>query len=180
MVAIGFIRRFNLWMHYVAGVALVAMLALTVADITGRTVFNNPVPGTVEVTQVILVVVVFLALAHSEDLGDHITVDLLYVRVGSRAKGILDVFANVLSVVVLGVMAYQLYVFALRRQVSGAETPVLQWPMWPFVLVAALGTLGYAFATLFKLVLRASGEPTEAHDQVTGERGGLEGGGIEI
>ena len=177
---IAVIRRFNLWMHYVAGLALMGLLALTVADITGRSAFNNPVPGTVEITTLVLVVVVYLGLAHSEDLGDHITVDLLYVRVGDRMKRVLDFFADALTVAVLGLMAFQLFRFSFRQQDSGAESPVLQWPVWPFVVVAALGALGYAVATFLKLILRAQGQPTEIVDQVTGDVGGLEGGGIEI
>ncbi len=174
------IRRFNLWMHYVAGIALVALLALTVAISRGGRRSTTPVPGTVEITTLILVVVVYLGLAHSEDLGDHITVDLLYVRVGDRAKRVLDFFADALTMAVLGLMAIQLFRFSIRQQESGAESPVLQWPVWPFVVIAGLGALGYAVATMLKLVLRARGEPTEILDQVTGEAGGLEGGGIEI
>lgn len=177
---IGAIRRFNVKLHYVGGAALVALLALTVSDITGRSVFKNPVSGTVEVTALILVVIVFLGLAHSEDLGDHITVDLIYVRLGDRGKKFLDYFANILSVVVIGMLSYQLYKFALRQNDAGATTPVLRWPTWPFVIVGALGSLGYAGSILFKLVLRAMGQPTEAVDAVTGQAGGVEGGGIEI
>lgn len=177
---IEWVRLFNTAMHYAAGVALVGMLVLTIADITGRTVFNDPVPGTVEVTALVLVAVVFLGLAHSEDLGDHITVDLLYVRLGDRFKVVLDVFADLVSVVVIGLMSLQLYRFTLRQAETGAESPVLQWPVWPFVLVAALGALGYAVSILFKLILRFMGEPTEAIDSMTGKSGGLESGGIEI
>jgi len=161
-------------MHYVAGVALVGMLLLTVADITGRSVFNDPVPGTVEVTSLVLVVVVFLGLAHSEDLGDHISVDLLYVRVGDRWKAVLDVFADLISVVVIALMAYQLYVFAWRQQETGAESPVLEWPVWPFVLIAAFGSALFALSIGFKLVLRAMGEPTEAEPDLLGESSGIE------
>lgn len=161
-------------MHYVAGAALLGIFALTIADITGRAVFNNPVSGTIEVTAVALVVVVFLALARSEDLGDHITVDLIYVRMGDRGKLVLDVFADILSIVVLGLLAWRLYEFGFRQIASGAHTPVLKWPIWPFVFVASLGTLGYMAATAMKLVLRAMGQPTDAHDPAAAEGGGAE------
>jgi len=162
-------------MHYLAGMALLAMLALTVADIAGRTLFNEPLPGTVEVTALLLVIVVFLGLGHSEDLGDHITVDLLYVRVGKRVKAALNIFAGVVSVVVIGLMAFQIYHFALRQRDSGAETPVLEWPIWPFALAAAFGTLLYALAIAVKFVLRALDEPTEAEPSNTlGEVSGPE------
>ena len=171
---IRYVRRFNLMMHYVAGIALVGMLALTVADITGRSVFNNPVPGTVEVTAAVLVVIVFLGLARSEDLGDHITVDLLYVRVGDRSKKVLDYFADVMSVLVLGLMAYQLYRFGIRQADSGAVTPVLRWPIWPFVFIAALGSLGYAAATAMRMALRMMGQPVDATDDISADEGGIE------
>ena len=164
--AIDWLRSFDTWMHWVAGAALLILLALTIADIAGRTLFNNPVPGTVEVTALILVVIVFLALAHSEDLGDHITIDLIYVRVGPRVQAAMDLFAQVLSLIVIGLMAFQIYHFALRQRDGGFESPVLEWPIWPFVLVAAFGAALYTVAIGNKLVLTALKEPVESE---TGE-----------
>ena len=87
----------------------------------------------------------------------------------------LDVFANLLSVVVIGLMAFQIYHFALRQRASGAETPVLEWPIWPFAMVAAFGSALYALSTASKLVLRALGEPTDAEAPLTlGEVSGPE------
>lgn len=168
------IRRLNHYMHYVAAAALLGIFALTVADITGRSVFNNPVSGTIEVTSMILVVLVFLGLARSEDLGDHITVDLIYVRLGERGKKVLDVFADILSIVVLGLLAYRLYQFGFRQIASGAHTPVLKWPQWPFAFVASFGALLYMVSTLMKLVLRFKGLPVEAPDPVATQAGGRE------
>ncbi|NNC41693.1 MAG: TRAP transporter small permease [Acidimicrobiia bacterium] len=161
-------------MHYLAGITLMGMLALTIADITGRTVFNNPVPGTVEVTSLILVIVVFFGLAHSEDLGDHITVDLIYVRAGKRTKMFLDVFSDLLGVVVLGLMAFQLYHFGLRQLETGAESPVLEWPVWPFVYAAAVGAVLYGVATAMRLTLRLMGDKKFIESEMMGESPGVE------
>lgn len=168
------VRRFNKWTHYISGAALLTILFLTVADITGRNVLNNPVSGTVEVTSMLLVVVVFLAVARSEDMGDHITIDLIYERVGERAKKLLDIFSDALTVVIVGLISYQLYQFSLRNQASGAETPVLDWPLWPFVLVGSAGAALYALSTIMRMVLRAIGEPVNATDRAEGDSGGVE------
>lgn len=168
------IRRFNKWTHYVSGVALLTILFLTVADITGRSALGSPVSGTVEVTSMLLVVVVFLAVARSEDMGDHITIDLIYERVGEGAKKFLDIFSDVLTVVIVGLISYQLYQFSLRNQASGAETPVLDWPLWPFVLVGSVGAALYALSTIMRIVLRALGEPVDATDRTEGDSGGVE------
>lgn len=147
---------------------------LTVSDIGGRWLLNSPVRGTVEVTSLVLVLLVFLGLAHSEDLGDHISVDLIYVRVGDRGKMVLDVFADTLSIVVLGILAYRLYQFGFRQIDSGAYTPVRRWPVYPFVFVAAFGAFTYMVSTLMRLVLRFKGLPADAPDPHAAEGGGAE------
>jgi len=167
-------RRFNKGLHFVSGAALLGFLFLTVADITGRTMFNRPVRGTVEITSLALVVVVFLALAHSEDMGDHITIDLIYERVGTRARFFLDIVSDVLTIVIVALMSFQLYHFGLRNLDSGAETPVRDWPFWPFVFVASLGAALYASSTVIRVVLRLSGAPVNALDPTQDELGGIE------
>jgi TRAP-type transport system small permease protein len=167
-------RRFNGVMHYVASVALLGFLFLTVADIIGRSAFNRPVAGTVEITSLALVVVVYLALAHSEDMGDHITIDLVYERVGRRAKLFLDIISDLLTIVIVVLISFQLYHFGLRNLVSGAETPVRDWPFWPFVFVASLGAALYALSTGMRVVLRLTGSPVNAADPTLDELGGIE------
>lgn len=161
-------------MHYVAGAALVGILFLTVADITGRSVLGSPVSGTVEVTSMVLVVVVFMAVAHSEDMGDHITIDLVYERVGEGMKAFLDVFSDLLTIVIVGLISFQLYHFGLRTVASGAETPVLDWPQWPFVFIGSAGAALYAVSTVMRLVLRLIGERVDAEDKTTDASGGIE------
>ena len=167
-------RRFNGVMHYVAGVALLGFLFLTVADIIGRSAFNRPVAGTVELTSLALVVVVYVALAHSEDMGDHITIDLIYERVGRRAKLFLDIFSDLLTIVIVALISFQLYHFGLRNLASGAETPVRDWPFWPFVFVASLGAALYALSTVVRVVLRLRGAPVDAADLTMDDWGGIE------
>lgn len=172
---IGVVRRANHWMHHAAGLALTVMLVLQVANIIGRKFFEYPILGTVELTRMLLAVVVFLGLAHSEDLGDHITIDLIYVRLGPRMRTAFNVFANLLSVGVIGLMAYQLFDYSSFTRGTGEETGILEWPIWPFVVVSAFGAGLYAVAIGLKLVLRALGEPIEADaPQSIGEVSGPE------
>lgn len=157
-------RRFDSVMHYVAGLALLGVLTLTILDIVGRSFFNNPVPGTVEVTAAVLVVIVYLGLAHSEDMGDHITVDILYVRASPRVQRWMNLFSRSLSLAVLLLVTWQLVGFARRQAGGGFTTAVLKWPTWPFVVIAAFGSLLYALAVLNKIILTALGEPADVHE----------------
>ena len=167
-------RRFNKAMAFISGAVLVGVLTMTVIDIIGRSGFSRPFPGTVELTSMFLTVIVFLAVAHSEDMGDHITIDLIYERLGKRGKLFLDLFSDLLTIAVLALLSYQLYQFALRNLSSGAETPVLDWPMWPFVFVAAFGAALYTLSTVMRLTLRLMGEPVNAVDPNESASGGIE------
>jgi TRAP-type C4-dicarboxylate transport system permease small subunit len=107
-------------------------------------------------------------------MGDHITIDLIYERVGTRFKMFLDIFADALTIVVVALLSYQLYQFVLRNQSSGAETPVLDIPVWPFVLVAAVGSALYVVSTVMRLVLRFMGEPVDADEPADSGMSGIE------
>lgn len=161
-------------MYYVAGIALTVMLATQVANIIGRKGFQFPILGTVELTRMLLAVVVFLGLAYSEDLGDHITIDLIYVRLGPRLKKVFDVVADLITISIMGLISWRLFDYTLFTRASGEDTGTLDWPIWPFVLVAAAGSLFYTLATISKVVLRAMGEPTEAEAPTIGEVSGPE------
>ena len=160
-------RLFNRGMHHVAGIALITMLAIQVVNIVGRKGFQFPILGTVEITQMLLAVVVFLGLAYSEDLGDHITIDLIHVRLGPRMKAVFDVFSNLVSMVVVGLMSWRLFEFASFTRLTGEDTGILDWPLWVFVVVTAVGAALYALAVAVKFVLRALGEPVEVDAPAT-------------
>jgi TRAP-type C4-dicarboxylate transport system permease small subunit len=107
-------------------------------------------------------------------MGDHITIDLIYERVGQRFKAVLDIISDLLTIAVVALLSFQLYQFVLRNQRSGAETPVLDLPIWPFVLVAAIGMALYALSTVMRLALRLMGEPVNAVDPADGDAVGVE------
>lgn len=149
---VGSIRFLNRVGHYFAGAALLAMLALTVVDIVGRSLFNSPLSGTVEVTPLLLVVVVYLGFAHAEHQGDHVSVDLVYTRVGPRAQRVADLVARSVSLVVLGVVTWQLWRYAGVQEAGGYTTAVLEWEIHWFVRIAALGAALLWLATLVEIV----------------------------
>ena len=67
------VRRLLGWM---VALVLAFMMALTVVDVTGRFVFNRPIPGSFEVMEFCLAIVVFSALPLVTWDRRHITVSL--------------------------------------------------------------------------------------------------------
>lgn len=65
-----------------AAILIVALMLMVVSDVIGRYVFNNPLTGTLEVTELFVVGIVYAALAYTQFLKAHISVDLLVIHYG--------------------------------------------------------------------------------------------------
>lgn len=135
-------------LHVAAGVTMLALLAWTVADIVGRSFFNHPVRGTIELTELAVVVIVYLGLSYAESRDSHIAVDLLYLRLGARARLALRVFAGLVGLLVVSVMTWRLYLYAGQLGAGGYTTGTLRVPLYPVALLAVLGAGMFGLAIL--------------------------------
>lgn len=135
-------------LHVAAGVTMLGLLAWTVVDIVGRTFFASPMRGTVELTELAVVVLVYLGLSYAESRDRHIAVDLLYVRLGVRGRLVLRVFAGIVSFIVIAAMTWRLLVYAGQLEAGGYTTGILRLPLYPVALLAVLGSATFALAVL--------------------------------
>ncbi|WP_130650759.1 TRAP transporter small permease [Egicoccus halophilus] len=147
------LARVTMVLHVGAGVTLVALLAWTVTDIVGRSFFGNPLRGTVELTELAVVVLVYLGLARVESQDAHISVDLLYVRLGRRAQLGLRAFAGVVGFLVVAVMTWRLYVYAGQLDAGGYTTGIRRVPLYPVALLGVAGAAAFGLSILTNLVL---------------------------
>jgi len=129
--------------NYISIVAMMLLTLLTVADVFGRYLFNKPIPGTLEVTELALVIIVFLAVGYAEHYNDHIVIDTVYELLPKTIKNIVYLFSSVLTFVVIILMGWQLYVYSERMLAGGYNTAVL---------VAAFGSICYALAQFSNIV----------------------------
>jgi TRAP-type C4-dicarboxylate transport system permease small subunit len=151
------ITAVNRALHYVAGALIIAVMVMTVYNVLGRWLFDSPLRGTVELTQLAMIGIVYLGMAYAQHRNNHISVDLLYNRLGSRVRLVLDGFATTLSVVVLGVLAWQLHQYAAVLEAGNRVTASRGIPLHPFAFVAIVGiaALVLAFVSTFAERLRA-------------------------
>jgi TRAP-type C4-dicarboxylate transport system permease small subunit len=123
----------------ICAVLLLAMMALTVADVLGRYLLNAPLKGATELTELMLASVIFIGLPAAAIDRDHISVDILTMRLSSLHRLVLDKIVSLFCVFALAVIAWRLW--AIGDQISGygGTTPTLKLPIAPVAyLVAAL------------------------------------------
>lgn len=139
------IERAGRWLlAAAAGVLLVAMTLLTVVDVVGRYVFNSPVPGAFEATEIMLALAIFAGLPIVTARGEHVRVGLLVERLPHRLAAGLDVVAELLVALLLFGAAYLLFGRGESLARFGDATVLLQIPLAPvaFALMALSALAG--------------------------------------
>jgi TRAP-type C4-dicarboxylate transport system permease small subunit len=144
------VRRFSSALSrllaYVGAAALALLMLLTVADIGGRYLLNRPVPGTFELTEMSMVLIVFLALGLAQHDKEHIALDIVYNYFSPGLKRSVDWFVDLVNLSVIGAVTWQLFEYSSRMAEGNYTTAVLKLPLYPFVLVAIAGAFAYLLA----------------------------------
>ena len=128
-----------------AAMALFALMWLTLVDVGGRKFFDHSVPGGLELTEILMVVVIFGALPLVPWRNEHVVFDSLDPYVPAWLK---DLQARLVHLVCTGTFAFLAYLMTTRAQrlaEYGDTTVHLQlsiapiaWMMAGLLLVTAL------------------------------------------
>ena len=131
---------------------LLVMVALVIVDIILRRLFNSPLPWSLEVVEVMLVVVVFFSVAYCGARRAHISIDVLISRFPPRVRNIVDIFTYFLGVILFAFMAWGGAASAMDDRVVNRITGILPIPIYPFAFVVAFGSLLLALVLLAQLL----------------------------
>ena len=151
---------FERWVHPVsrvinrmASIVLFLMMLLTMTDVVLRKTLSKSILGTVEVTEFMLAIVIFFALAQTEIMNGHVKVDLIMSRFGERAQGLVDMITQLACFLMTGLITWSTLVYAQEMRLSGEVSQDLWIPVWPFIYVVALGCSILALTLLMKFFL---------------------------
>jgi TRAP-type C4-dicarboxylate transport system permease small subunit len=135
--------RLGRWLETVLGVTSAAVLfvlmLLTAVDVIGRYVFNKPLAGGFELTEMMLAALIFCGLPLVSKRREHIVIDTFDPMMSKRVKRGLDVFADVVCFLTLSGIGYLIFRRAARVADYGDTTSVLKLPLAP--VAYAMGTM---------------------------------------
>lgn len=154
------LRVVQLWL---AAVALIVMMLVTVADVFLRYAFNSPVPGAYEIVEATLVIFVFHGMSTAFLHRKNITIDIIDSFIPPRLVTALVRIADVLTIVAVIFFTYAMIVPALQSYGYGERKLELQlpiWWMWAAALLGMAGAILCAVGALFARVEVHHGDPT--------------------
>lgn len=117
----------------VAELSLAAMALLTAADVLGRYVFDLPIIGSVELTEMLMVVVIFSGVPLATAGGGQISVDVVTLAVGPKTRWVQALLAQLVAAATSGFFGVVTWGRALGARALGDETTMLALPLAPMV-----------------------------------------------
>jgi TRAP-type C4-dicarboxylate transport system permease small subunit len=96
------------------GIALVVLTFMIVYDVFSRFAFNAPLPATVEMSELLMAYIVFLAMGYTLTQGMHIRVTVLFEFIPKSAKVYFDLIAAAFGICFCAWVTYYSWTFFLH------------------------------------------------------------------
>ena len=147
-------RRAEALLGVAASAILFAMMLLTTVDVVARYVFNRPLRGAFEVTELLLVVLIFAGLPLVSFAGEHAVMDFVDRVLGRRAQVALERVVQAVSAALMFLLTWLVWGKADRVWAYRDATDVLRVVYGPFVYFMAVMLAVAGVIHLYKIVER--------------------------
>ncbi len=150
----GWERRADLILGVAASAILMTMMCLTFADVVARYVLHRPVPGAFEVTELLLLVLIFAGLPLVSHADEHVTMDFVDRLLGPRGRERLWRLVQGASALMMLGLTWLVWLKANRIWAYRDATDVLRIVYGPFVYFMAVMIALAALIHLYRAIGR--------------------------
>ena len=155
-------RRADAILGVAASAILFAMMCLTFVDVVARYLFNFPLRGGFEVTELLLLVLIFAGLPLVSHADEHVTMDFIDRVLPAAAPRLLVRFVHLLCAALMFFLTWQMWLRAARIMAAGDYTDVVKIPYGPFVYFMACMIALTGVVHLYKVFAPGTGAASQA------------------
>ena len=130
-------------LNLLAALVILAVMFIGVFQVFGRKLINLPVPGYVDVIEIVMTVFAFISIAYTQRLGGHVRMEIILKRFRGRGLWIVECLGTMTVIGIVAILAWFGYEHFLRAWTIGDSTIDIEIPLWPSKLLVPI-----AFAVL--------------------------------
>jgi TRAP-type transport system small permease protein len=148
-------RRVEVLLGIAASAILMGMMLLTFVDVVARYVFSRPLRGAFEVTELMLLVLIFAGLPLVSFTDEHAVMDFVDRVLSRRGLALTQRLVQAVSAAFMFLLGWLTWLKADRIWAYRDSTDVLRIVYGPFVYFMALTLFLAGVIHLYKVVRRA-------------------------
>ncbi len=135
--------QFEKLLNLLAALVILGIMLVGTYQVLGRKLLNAPVPGYVDIIEMVMTIFAFLSISYTQRLGGHVRMELLLTRLSGRPLFVLEIIGTIAAMVIVSVLMYYGYTHFERAWEIGDSTIDLELPIWPSKLLVpfAFGVL---------------------------------------
>jgi len=151
------LQKIAYFMYGIAGVALVGIMFLTVADVFLR-LFKMPIVGTYEIVSLLGAVVIGFAIPQTTLERGHVLMDFLTGRLHGGVQRVLHLFTRLIAAVIFLIIGWNLFVLGNDLLKAGQVSLTLKMPEYPVAFGIAFCCLLQCLVLLADLIKKEGAE----------------------
>lgn len=136
------------------GVTFILMI-VTAADTILRKAFSVALLGSLEITEMGMVILIFFGIASNQVSKGHVSVDMFIDLFPRKLRHLSDTIVLSIEVIVMGLMTYAAFQQSLSYFDKSLTTDVLHIPVWPFAILMSLGLFLFTVMLLLDAIISA-------------------------
>jgi TRAP-type C4-dicarboxylate transport system permease small subunit len=127
---LSFLKNISHVMGLAGAFVALAISLMTTVSVASRALFNSPINGDIEITQMGIALAISLCLPWCQWRGANIIVDFFTQRMSDRKRGLLDGLGCLLLVAMYALLAWRTGAGALAVREAGETSMIISLPMW--------------------------------------------------
>ncbi|MGV8843633.1 MAG: TRAP transporter small permease [Pseudomonas sp.] len=128
------------WIERMIITACVLIMALLMsAHVVGNLLFDHGIPGTYEVTEMLIVIITFVGIGYAARHARHISMSAIYDLLGGRARKGLLILISVGTAILMFYFAYKSAQYDIAIFERGRSSSSLHIPLWIVYLALPIG-----------------------------------------
>ena len=147
-------ERATLWFARAGSAGLAAMMFLTLFDVIGRS-FGHPIAVSVEATELIMGMMIYLGIGYTTFSRGHIRVDILISNMSPRTQAVLDFFTGCVGLLIGILISWRLWIQSISRYENNDLTQIAEVSVWPYAIVMAIACMLMVTSLIFHLYTTA-------------------------
>lgn len=144
--------------RWIITASILVMALLMSSHVVSNLLFNKGIPGTYEVTEMLIVVITFVGVGYAARNARHISMSAIYEQLSGTPRKILLIIISIGTAILMFYFAYLSADYVSVLQSRGRTSSSLHIPLWIVYLALPIGfTLAgiqYVLTTIRNLVSR--------------------------